>query len=724
MLMERERLAPSHELVLDDDAILGRKSGGLSFDFREIWAAIYRRRLAVTAITLGCIVIGIVATFLKTPIYRARATIQIDQEAAKVLGTEQTELSASIQDAQRFLNTQLDILQSRAVAQAVADELRLFDNAQFLEDIGYDPELARTGNADAEKRDAVLVSMSENLSVSLPRDSRVATVQFDNPNADLAARITNSYVANFIRGNLQRRFDTTAYAREFLRDQLRQAQARLERSERAAVDFATRTRIIDPRMSADTESGTPPSSLQTATLVQLNREQANAMAKRISAERRWAAARATPLMNLPEVLANPAVQELIEQRAQTRADYEQELSRHRSDYPTVRQLRARLSEIDAQVRTLANSIRDSVKADYDTALAQERGVRQQVENLKGVTLREQRTGIQLNILRREAETNRAQFDSLLRRYNQLEAESGVQSNNIAVVDRATAPLVPAWPKIPLNIAVAVLAGLALSAAYIFIGEHVFGRIRTPDDVSSRLGYPLLGAVPLASDSVGQELRDPKSGISEAFNSIRTALYLSTNSGLPRSLAFISAQKGEGKSSACYASAIAMGRAGARVVIVDLDLRLPNQHKLFGVSNDRGVSDILTNNATVDDVVSATDEKGVSLVTSGSIPPSPTELLASDKLKQMLGDLSSRYDVVVIDSPPVLGLADAVIISSLAQAVVFVVQSGRNAPRVVSGALGRLRQAGANVVGVLLQRFDPVTSGYSYGGTNYQYKYSS
>lgn len=699
--------------------------GTFAIDFHDIWAAVYRSRAWVLGITLTCFALGVVLTLLTTPFYRATATIQIDQEAAKVLGTEQSDVSSSILDTERFLQTQMDIIRSRSVAISVAEELRLFEDVGFLESMDVDPDSASYTNLTPEeaRRQLVLETMAENLTLDLPTDSRLARVSFDSPDARLAARIANSFSENFIRNNLQRKFDTSAYAREFLAEQLKQAQVRLERSERAAVAFASRTRIIDTSNAADTAGGQPtPRSLITATLVQLNQDYSGAMSKRISAERQWQRARSTNVMVLPEVLTNLAIQQLLQQRSEAQALYEAEIQYRKQDYPTVRQAAAKVAEINRQISGIAANIRNSIKAQYDVAQAQERAIKNQVDRLKGETLNEQNQGIQLSILRREADTNRQQYAALLTRYNQLNAESGVQANNIALVDRATTPSSPNWPKVPLNLAVALVAGIALSSLFVLAREKIFGTIRTPEDVNQRIHLPLLGSTPdVGKEEILAQLQDPKTEVAEAFNSIRTALALSSKAGMPKTLAFVSTQASEGKSTACYATATGLGKLGRKIVVLDLDLRRPNQHKLFGLNNKVGMSDVLAGNAKLDDAIHITDCPNVSLIAGGPIPPNPTELLTSESLPGLLQELLGRFDIVLVDSAPVLGLADAVIIGSLVEAVAFVVESGRNNARSLLSALGRLRQGDAKIAGIVLSRFDPDQAGYSHS-YNYAYSY--
>lgn len=697
-----------------------------ALDFAVIWSAVYRSRYWILGILVACLLIGIVVSLLSTPIYRAKSTVQIDQEAAKVIGTEETDLSASIQDSDRFLQTQLDIIRSRALATSVAEDQNLFGNKAFLEAMDVDPDIEPEGALSQEEteRELVLETLRENFSVSLPIDSRVTSIVFDSPDPKLAARIANSYAENYIRNNLQRKFDTSSYAREFLKEQLDGAAARLGESERNALAYARSTKIIDASNAAQTEDGrAAPRSLTAATLVQLNQEYAAAFARRIEAQKKWETARGTATLNTPQVLNNLAVQNLVQERAKLEAELEDQLQRRKDDYPTVRQLNARKEELDRQIAAISSGIRNSIRGEYQTALEQEKALQSQIALLKESTLDEQSNAVQLSILQRESDTNRQLYDLLLTRYNELNAEAGVQSNNVIIVDRAIVPVEPISPNIPLNLALSLLAGIGLAGAFVFGREQIFDTIRTPDDISNKLGRLTLGTIPVLKDGaeMSTEMLDQKSNVSEAYTSVRTSLMLASSHGLPSSLMFTSARQGEGKSSSCFATALALSRINKKVVIVDLDLRRPSQHHFFDIKNQHGMSDLLSQNAEISDVIHETKHKNVSFISSGAIPPNPAELLAGENASSVLRQLEEQFDIVLVDSAPLLGLADAVVVGSMVESCVFVVEASRNQASVVRTAVNRLLQGGAKLTGILLSKFDAKQSGYSYEYA-YQYEY--
>ena len=699
-----------------------------ALDFHAIWAAIYRSRYLIGIVIATCLGAGLLISLLLTPRFQAAASVQIDSEAAKVLGTEQGDPTSQPQDSERFLRTQVDVIQSRAMADRVASALKLYNNTAFLDAMGAKPTEGFPNMSEREsRREQILGLLQKNLSVSLPPDSRIVDVTFRSRSPVLAAQVSNSFAQNYVRLNLQRKFDNSSYARSFLAEQLQAAQARLEQAERAVVDYARNARIVDTSNAAGNSGAagaTAGGSLNSATLVQLNNQLSEATARRIDAQGQWDRARDASTMTLTEVLSNNAIQQLIQNRAELQAQYQDELQRRKADFPTVLQLKARIDELNGQINQLANNIRNSIRLRYETALSQEQSLNARVNGLKSSSFVEQNQNVQLSILKRGADTYRTQYEYLLRRYNELSSEAGVQANNVSVVDLAPVPIAPFFPNVPLNLLLALIAGMGLSAVLVFGRERLFEAVRTPQDVADNLGISLLGVVPELPDpdDMMAELNDPKTGVSEAFSSVRTALSLAGADGLPKSLAFTSTQQGEGKSTACLATGLSLGRQGRKIIILDLDLRRPSQHRFADVTRDIGASDLMVGNATIEQVLHPL-APNVSVIAGGGVPPNPTELLDSQRFGQIIADLTARCDCLLIDAPPVLGLADAIIIGNRVEQVVYLIESGRNHTRGVVEALKRLRSAHVRIAGGILSRFDPGRSGYSYDYSyTYQYRY--
>jgi capsular exopolysaccharide synthesis family protein len=698
------------------------------FEFRATLAAVRRRGWWIVAIVALAVAAGVIYTLLQTPLYTAQASVQINDQSERVLraGEDLGEVNNNLYD-ERFLKTQIDILKSRGLGVRVAQKLKLFGNQRFYREMGV---AIGPGMPDAVVRDLTVGLLSGRLAVDLPYDSRIATIAFTSGDPALSAEIANAFSTEFIQSNLQRKYDSSAYARNFVADQLAEAKDRLEVSERAVNDYARGAGLIRTRDalsdgSDEKTSGGGGGSVTTASLIQLNAAANEARAARIAAEGRWRALNSVPAMSAREVIGNGTVQTLLGQRAALRAKLEELRAGHLDDYPGVAETKAQLAETDRQIAAMAANVRNSVRSDYTAALASERALETQVERLKGATLSEQDRSVQYNLLAREADTNRSLYDGLLQRYKELNAAAGVATSNISIIDQAEPPLGPSSPNLTRNILLAALLGLSLAALLVFLAVQFDDAIRVPEDIEQKLDLPLLGVIPRSESTPETAFEDPKSPLSEAYNALRAALLHSSPEGLPPVLLVTSAQAGEGKTTSSQAIAATLARLGRRVLLVDGDLRRPAIHRLFGIGNERGLSDLLTSLDPLESGVVASAEPNLSLLPSGPLPPSPTELTSSNRFRALIDEMAEKFDVVVIDSPPILGLADAPAMAASVDGVIVVVESDRSRRGGLKAALRRLRAMRPNLLGALLTKFDTSRSAnrYSeyYGSQYYEYR---
>lgn len=710
--------------------------GEPAFDIREIIAIVRANLILITVIVSVTFALAIIATMLQTPRYTAATTLQINDQSAQIFGKQDDTMQDPVvaaNDTERFLQTQVDILKSRALAERVAQKLRLVGNAKFYDAMGVRQPTGDLTRAELE--DLTIRTIEDARDVDLPRNTRLAKVSFISTQPELAAQIANAFAAEFIQTNLQRRFDSSAYAREFISGQLSEARAKLERSERELNAYAREEGLIRDRDSDSGgagQSGRVGNSVTTTSLLQINSAANQAQAARIAAEGRWKLISSGNLLSSPDVLANPAISQLLAQRAQQMAELEKQRANHLEDYPLVQQLKAQVGVIDAQIQSVARSIKASVKQQYDAAREAESSLTQQVAELKGSSLAEQDQLVQYRLLQREADTNRTVYEGLLQRYKELNAAAGISASNIAIIDPAIAPIRPSSPNLLRNLLLALVIGFGSAAAFIYLRTQLDDSVKVPEDVEGKLQMPLLGVIPLAQDiDVEAAMEDPKSPISEGYNSLRSALLYSTASGLPKTMLVTSSQPSEGKSTTSIAIARGIARLGRSVVLLDLDMRRPALHRaivMLNGENSRGVSSILTHQSTVDEALRDTDLDHLKVITSGPIPPSPTELLSSSSMTQLLEELSFRFDLVLLDSPPVLGLADSPLMAALVDGVVIVIQSDRSRRGSLKASLRRLRTMRTTILGGVLTKFDPSDSGnrYSeyYGYNYYQYSNSS
>ena len=694
-------------------------------DFRRILAAIYRNRFFIAAILLAAIVLGMIATLTTVPIYQAVTTVQIDTQTRSILknDTEDEQVNDAY-DLDRYIKTYLDVLKSRATAARVVNALNLAGNDRFFERMGMLPPAApEPGQTMAEtRRNAIIDVLQSSLYADVPRDSRVVEIYFASPDPDFAAQIVNAYAENFIAANLQRRFESSAYARKYLEEQLGLAKQRLEASERAQIDYARQTGLIDIETSTNRDGESSSTSLLVSNLVQASTSLGQARDERIRSEQRYRTAASSSLLSIPEVQQSTVVQDLLKNRAEALAEQSRDAQRYLPDHPVMIQHDRRLRAIEQQLNSVAGQIRDSLRQQYTSALRNEQELAGQVQALRSGNQAEQAERVQYNILAREAATNREMYDGLLQRYKEISASAGVSTNNISLIDKALVPSGPIRPRPLVNMLVALAAGLFAAAAFVFLRDYLDDATRTPDDVVNKLHVPFLGVLPRMPEGLTapEVLEDPKSSVSEAFAALRTSMSLLSSEGSLKTVMVTSSRESEGKSMVAYGIARSYARLGLRVILIDSDLRRPSQHRLFGVSREIGLTNVLSRQKPWSEVVQKSSDPRVDFMASGPLPPSVPELLSGGNFEGLLKELEGAYDLVVIDAPPVLGLADVILLGHMIRHLVYVIESGRPLRGRGLAAIRRLRSANIKIDGAVLNKFDPKHSGYGYEYGYYYY----
>jgi polysaccharide biosynthesis transport protein len=711
-----------------NDEFLGAEDqdarGGFALNFGEIKAILYRQRYILIAIISLALIIGFVATSLMTPIYSATSKAQIEADRNQV--TDDTKSSGAALDGQRFLTGKVEALKSRKMAARVADKLRLSANNNFLTAMNVEP-ISQVGSGQSlqkARRTQVIDVLVTNLSVDLPFNTNVASISFKSPSRTIAVQVANEYADSLITGNIEQRFETTSYARDFLEKEIFKVKQQLEISERDALEYARTARIIDASDGVATKDGeSTPKSITTANLVSSNGDLSAARTERIKAAQRWVQAQRTPIMQLPEVLQNASIQALQQEKVTKQAEYQELSTRYKSGHPALQAVQRDVSSIENEVRRLAANIRGAIQNEYNVAAKQEASLESIVNGYKTDTLSEQNKRVELNLLTRDVDINRAQYQSLLERFKQLNTDSSIVTNNISIIDRAESAA-KVSPRMIINLMLAGFLGAALASLIAFLREMLNDSITAPAEITSKLGLSLLGVTPLTkiTGPLLDELRDRKSILSEAYASIRSSLQFSTPQGAPKSLLVTSAQPSEGKTTSAISLAESFGQVGKRVLLVDADLRNPSLHRYTGLANNKGFGGLLTRNAGLDDVIiKATKDRAFDLLPSGPVPPNPAEILLTDSIAAFLEAVSGKYDHIIIDGPPIMGLADSPQIGRATAGTLLIVQSGGAMRSQTQSAVRRLRQASARIVGSVLSQFDSGSMGYGeYYGYSYKY----
>ncbi|HEY9090038.1 GumC family protein [Parasphingorhabdus sp.] len=694
----------------------------------QYWQAVLRHKIAIAIIVAACIALGIIITLLMTPYYTSTAMVEISREQDKVTNVEGVTASDSVGQNLEFYQTQYSLLESRSLAERVVRARNLSANDRFFETFNVDADnsglLAGGSNAQsAAQRDArfklAADILQEHISISPIRGSSLVEINFESPSSALSAQIANTWVEQFIASNLDRRFSSTADARKFLEKQLAELKQKLEDSERNLSAYADNKEIIT-LTSEQTPDGKTVSrkTLASANLEALNSALAQATADRIAAESEARGRAGNKL-----ALSNSTLNNLREERAKVQAEYAKQLVLFEPEYPAAKALATQIAALDKSIAAEETRSRTGTSSRFQEALEREQQLLAQVNSLKDEFSGERRDSIQYNIFQREVDTNRQLYDGLLQRYKEI-GVAGVGTNNISVVDRAQPSKSPSSPKLILNIALAMLAGLGLAAAYVFIMEQIDQTIKDPSDLKSKLGIAPLGSIPdLDKDDIISSLSDKKSVAWEAYLSIRTSLAFLTDHGVPRSFLLTSTRPNEGKSTSALALAAVLASTKKRILLIDGDMRNPSLHQMLGEKNTNGLSNYLAGDNDLDKLIHKESAYGFDAMAAGPIPPNAAELLSSSRMSELVAKLTETYDTVIIDAPPVLGLADIPLLADSVEGVIYTIEAGGVKLRGIQSAIQRVRSSHAHIFGGIVTKIQPQHSGYGYGYA-YQYSYGN
>ena len=695
----------------------------------EQYLRIARRwRWVIAGAIAGCFLIGLVITLLTTPQYTADATIEISRESDQVTNFKGVEREASVTD-QEFYQTQYGLLKSRTLAERVATELRLVDDPKFFEMFGVaDQDVPAykisNGHYPAQgraqrQRDAGQILL-DRVGIDPTRLSRLVDIRFTSPDAGFSAKVVNAWAENFIKTNLERKIQATSYGRNVLQRQLAEYKNRLDESQRQMVAYASKEQIIDlPTQTNANGSTTGDRSIVVDNLAALNTALNQATTERIAAESRYRRAGGDGAS--PEALGNTAINNLRQRRAELAAQYQQLMVRFEPEYPQAKAIKSQIDALDRSIAREESRVSGSLQSDYRQALMREQELENRVKALKGDYLDLRRRSIQYNIYKQEVDTNRALYDGLLQRFKEIGVAAGVGVNNVSIVDTADIPEKPSSPRLLLNLLISIVVGIALGSGAALALEQLDEAIADPAEVERRLGLPLLGSVPRTSNdqTPRQALLDRKSELVDAYIAIQTNLRFTTEHGVPRSFSVTSTRPAEGKSTTSIALATVLARAGKRVILIDGDMRSPSVHHLGGVGHERGVSNFLAGEEDISTLTFEIADLGLTAMTAGPIPPNAAELLTGNRLSVLIERLLETYDHVVVDSPPVMGLADAPLIASRVEGVIYAVESHGIRSSQVKTALNRLAAANVHIFGGALTKFEARKAHYGYG---YEYGY--
>lgn len=674
------------------------------------------------------LVLGLIAAaaynYIRTPTYRATATLQIDREqpgAAQIGDRDYPEFP----EAADYLETQYKVLRSRTLARRVIEALGIAGRRELA--YSLEPE-ELAAYADAV-HPVVLEKFLERLAVRPSKGTRLVDVSYESVDRELAPAVVNTLADAFIEHNLQARWNATQKASVWLEEQLAELEAKLQASEAALQDYAAAHSILFVEERKD---------ITTEKLAQLEEQLTQAEAARVEKQSlamlaEDAVRREAPL---PGSLSSDAYLELSAQLADLRRERSRLLVTFAPAYPSVRRTDNEIAALEDALAREERRILSGVQEEFQVA--------EQREELLAAAAVEQRSKvnrisddfIQYNILKRDAETNRELYEGLLQRLKEAGVAAGLRASNIAVLDAAELPDLPYRPRKLVNLGAGLLGGLALGVVFAFVREHMDTGVRTPEEVERLTGLPLLAVVPRTRekrddqkvmtkpagdpDQPGLVRWEPEQTLSEAYRTLRSSVLLGWDESMKRVL-LTSAQPQEGKTTLSLNLACSLAQLGRSVLVVDADMRRPDCSRQLGIEPGKGLSEFLRGEVELDEVIRPTKIPGLSLLPSGESTSTASDLLYSPRLPAMLMEAGERFDHVVVDSPPSLALSDARSISRLVEGVVLVVSD-----KTERGSLLRVKQtldeAGAPFLGFVMNRVDLDNLDYGHY-RNYGYYYS-
>ncbi|CAN5704519.1 exopolysaccharide regulatory tyrosine autokinase VpsO [soil metagenome] len=718
---------------------------------RDYVRILYKRRWIAIPAFLIVFSTMTVNALRETPLYQGRAQLLIEKDAPNVATLDQMFQSQEGWFNDEFYQTQNRILQSRTLAKRTIDTMKLWDAPRLgngpipkgsISPTGMmwsaiDGAISLAKRPFAEAAPVVSVAAAAavpdvpagsetpaqsgrideflgGLAIVPVRNTRIVEIRYTSTDPAFAAAAANAVAAAYIEQNMLFKVNTSKEAGDFLSDRLAEQRKAVEASERALQEFKEANGAVSIAEGS--------SSIAVQRLTDLNAALIKAKTERITKQSLYN--QLTSMQTLgtldtfPTVLANEHIQGLKTNLAALQREQAQLNERYGPNHPQWAKITSAVETASAKVTTEIGKVVEGVNSEYRAALAQEQSLQGALNMQRNEALGQNKMSVTYQVLQREADSNRQIYESLLSRTKETGISGERRATNVRVVDQAEVPRGAISPNVRRDLTLAMLAALVFGVGLAFGFEHLDNRIKTPQELKATLGIPFLGMVP----RIGGEKDAPKNPLltgsvpqnfAEAFKSIRTnVLFSSAEEGM-RSLVITSAGPGEGKSVVASNLALAMSQAGQRVLLIDADMRRPRVHDIFGIAQEPGLSNVLAGGAKSSEAIRKTTTPGLSLMPAGHIPPNPAELLGSKRYSDFIVSLGMHFDWVIIDTPPVMVVADGSICANQATGVVFVVGADHTSRQEARAAVEQLDAASAHLVGAVLNRVDLIRNPYYY-----------
>jgi len=683
--------------------------------------AIFRQRWLICAALVIALLGGLVATLLATPVYEAKSSVRVAPFGNFIIsGQEATAPVKSTAEVRAFMRTQEKVVESRKVAAVAVEGLSEASRDALLgADINETRPPDRSDEDWAQDKIRMATSvLAANVEATVPQNELLVEIKYQSTDPVLAAQVANALADAYVQSDSQRTIEGNEYAREYLLEQIGSVRQQLADAEKSANSYARNAGIVTPAtVGVDGETG---QTITGANLSSINQTVADARAARIAAEQKWRAIQNIPAEQLPEVQGNAGVQALIAERAKLNGELVNLRERYNDQFPEIVDVKARLDLIETQISTTAANIKSGIRNQFVIAQRQEAALSSELGNATSDALVEQDQKVEYTNLERTAQSLRQRLTDLLERYNQISTVANAQSGALTMLDAAIVPRSPISPNLVKNLVLSFVLGIAMAGGLALVREIFVDQFRRAEDVEDRLGVPVLGLTPyVKSDDIEGQEANQFSSLVEAYASIRSTIDFTLPSD-GAVLQMTSSQAAEGKSTTSLILAELFARLGRRTLLIDCDLRKPSIIPLLDIETpEAGIAEVLLEQAELKDAIIEGVHDDLHILSVADIPSNPVELLSSPRFRKFVQDQREHYSIVLIDSSPVLGLADAPEIAQVVDGTIFVIEANRTSFAQARTAVQRLRKVGANVVGAILTKYRALEAGSDY---NYQYQY--
>lgn len=740
--------------VTDTEYIYSPESGEVHL--RTYWQMVVKHRYLIVLVFLLVTGLGIAQTFSLTPLYTASAMLKIEPPNSGVVQTPET--SAFEADPNPYFQTQCALLESRPLVAQIITELELTSNPAFTTTnpslfdrvlswplgfmdsvLDYVSDLLKPSTAEPPKPPSIkefeygvhpglIGHYLSLLTVTPVEDTRLVRIEFSTSDPRLSQKLANTHATTFIRMTLETRFELTKEAREFLEQKRAEFQRKIQQAEEALQRFRQQYSVVSLEGSEN---------IVVDRMMDLNKRLTEARTRRIEMESLYRTVENKDSRYLSEIIENTVIQQLRTSLLASEAEQARLATTFTPDHPRMVELSEQIREARRRLdREIGNVVR-KIKADYGAARAREGTLQAEVERQEQKALNLKSIEVEYSILKAEVDSNRTLHGNVLKQLNETTPSNDVAISNIQLSERADPPLLPSSPRVGRNLLLAAACGLLLGAGLALFLEYMDSRVATPEAVWRATAIPTLGVVPhmktlsrraytysrlpkgsplngLAHPwtAVGhpstQELvvaHHPLSIISESYRIIRTTLLFAHTEEPPRVILLTSAHPGEGKTVTTMNLAVTLAQSGNTVVVIDADLRNGRCHTLLGSHNRCGLSQVLTGSLTLEESVQETLVAGLSFLSRGTIVPNPADLLGSQKMREVVGNLRERFDFVLMDSPPAIAVSDAAALSRLCDGVLLVLHGQKTTEETACRVVERLEAVHARILGVVLNGVD-------------------